>query len=142
MKRIILIFSPIPLIFLVLIYFGDKFCTKNKPVSNADILIIEGWLPANYLEEIKSTFDFADYRDVIITGNFYNETPEDIITKTYSTNGPVFIGNGAVLLKEELKDPIINSGNKHEIRIYAKGTDCLGLNAHFTVFINNKILSG
>jgi hypothetical protein len=140
MKRFLFIIVTGVISLSILVFFGDSFCTKNKPLANAQILIIEGWLPANQLEEISRIFSFNDYKDVIVTGNDFSADRTGTKVKTYTTNGPVFLGNGAIILKDELKPVILNNDTIKTIKVYAKGTICKGINAHFTLFLNNKII--
>jgi hypothetical protein len=140
MKRLLGIIIVLIIILTGFIYFADIFCSKNKPISDANVLVIEGWLPSTLLEEICLTYNFGNYRDVIITGNNFTNNFHGSNLKSYSTKGPLFLGNGAILLKDEVKKSVLKQDNINTIKVYAKGTQCKGVNAHFTLFLNDKII--
>jgi len=64
------IITPIVLIIIscvISIHFGEKVLSKNIPVK-ANILIIEGWLPAEALEMIPERVNLSGYESILITG--------------------------------------------------------------------------
>jgi hypothetical protein len=130
---------PILIIFITLLIIGYFFTTpafnylsdylsKNEQV-NANILIVEGWLPENAIEE-----SFKEFRK-----NKY----EYIITTGLKPSGDYYklSDNGYLIFYPKDRFISFTQSIRHSIEISAVsqlgGVNC----AHFNVFINDSIVS-
>ena len=123
MKR----FLWIPLIFILLaIYFFNiyNFLSISHPVK-ADVLVVEGWIPPNLLEEAIEEFNQNDYQFIATTG--VPLSPE--FRMPFS---------GYLIFNFE-ETPIICEGGQCHIDVNASGTPVENQFANLIVLVNDSI---
>jgi hypothetical protein len=116
------------LIFTVFLQSVLNFLSKTEKVD-ANILLVEGWLPDYALENAKDEFQNSTYDLIITTGNNIHENFYTIYGSGYLTFYP-----GSLIST--------NSGSKeHTIEVEAfselEGENC----AHFELFVNDSLMA-
>ncbi len=110
------------LLFLAGIY---PFLRENEPIE-AEILVVEGWLPEYALEEALKEFRSHPYRLLVTTGV---SLPQELPLN----------GNGSLIFSPSL--PVQEqSPATSTIRIEADGTPLKGIYPHFTLSVNDSTI--
>ena len=141
-KRIITITTIIAILALslfLLLHFGEKILSKNKPV-NANILIIEGWLPIDELEMLPSRVNFSEYQTILITGLSYIKYEPALHNSLFEKSRDIEIASGGACLKENAISRIHKDDTIKSIKIYSHGTEALGKFPHFLIYINDSVV--
>ncbi len=128
------------LLLAILLIFNKRLLSKNHPVD-ADVLVIEGWLPPYVLELIPQKIDLSNYKTIFVTGLIHNNRPEfndsryeiDELPAALFTNGCVCLSKSA--LKKLNPENTIN-----EIKVYTYGSKAKNIFAHFFCAVGDSIL--
>jgi hypothetical protein len=123
-----IIFASVLLLIFLVHFFYSGFPEKTNKI-NANILTVEGFLPAPALEKVKNEFQQGGYDMLIITGlnfpdNFY-EVSSDGYLIFYS--GKIFDGSQA--------------NDIHTIEVNAFSELGWEERAHFNFFVNNSLVA-
>jgi hypothetical protein len=114
------------LICFIIKFSGGKvnsYLSFNKPIDNAKILIVEGWLDQRLLNTIPKKFEEGKYDYLVTTGvlcsEYFNESMNgDLIFKVRATPG------------------------KHLLKIYLYGSSVVEEISKFEVYINQNKIGG
>ena len=128
-------------ILIILLGFSNQILTKNQPICS-ETLVIEGWLPAYYLEMIPQKIDLNKYKTLFVTG-IAHKHPEYLLneSKNKVTNFPVtFYRNGSMVIDFKKN----NCGKLYDsifrISIYAYGSKAMNKYASFFISLNDSII--
>ncbi len=141
-KRIFIVISVLfvlSIILYLLLKFGESVLSKNRPV-NANILIIEGWLPVDELELIPEYVNVPSYETVIITGLSYIKYEPKLHNSLFEKSRDIEIASGGACLKQNAIARVQNYDTVKSIKVYSHGTKALGRFPHFLIYINDSVV--
>ncbi len=101
------------------------FLQVNKPVANAQVLIVEGWMPDVCLQQAYEEYSSNKYKLIITTGG---ATPDEFVMTDKSSMVYDF--------SEQALPPKKNTN----IQILARGTKCDKVYPHMNVYVNNELV--
>jgi hypothetical protein len=107
----------------------QSFLCKTQKVD-ANILVVEGWLPQSALPLVRKEFLENNYTHIITTGIKSSDLDYCPITS-----------NGYLIFYPHLKSAINNDTGHHIIEVTAHSTMSGKYCAHFNFFVNNLILA-
>ena len=127
LKILGIIFASVLLLIFLVHFFYSTFPEKTKK-TNANILTVEGWLPAPALENVKNEFQHEGYDKLIITGlnsprNYYQVSM-----------------NGYLIFYPNIKSTRTQSDDFHIIEVNAFSELGGEGRAHFNFFVNNSLV--
>lgn len=125
---IVSVFSLGNLAFKPIINRLSSYLSKSKRV-NANILIVEGWLPDYALELAYKEFQRNEYEIIITSGLKF-------ITDYY-----VLSENGYLIFYPNLKGSLSNEVDQHIIAINAYSSLNHHSSAHFNLFVNDSLIA-
>jgi hypothetical protein len=115
------------------------------PQLDSNILVIEGWLPPVYLEQIACKLDSLEHKQIWVTGVSYPSESGDVTwfinrnkLEPFETSKNVcaaLYGNGSIALIP-LSQQIVS--DTVAVHFTASGTTALSYNAHLSLAINNE----
>ena len=126
---IAIVFLPGLILFLAIYISPQFFLSKSKKV-NANILIVEGWIPQYALEMAYKEFRNNDYDLIITTGikssnlEFYNVSM-----------------NGYLIFYPKLKSMSNNGNDHHTIEVTAHSEKGGKYCAHFNFYVNDSLVA-
>jgi hypothetical protein len=127
LKILGIIFASVLLLIFLVHFFYSTFPEKTKK-TNANILTVEGWLPAPALENVKNEFQHEGYDKLIITGlnspkNYYQVSM-----------------NGYLIFYPNIKSTRTQADDFHIIEVNAFSELGGEGRAHFNFFVNNSLV--
>ena len=134
-KKGLIVLLIIFISFLLLVYIFSKpafnylssYLSKSEQV-NANILIVEGWLPEYALDMAFKEYKKNDYEYIITTGlEYFNE---------YF----MLSENGYLIFHPDINNSVNNEVRQHIITVNACGSLGGAYSAHFNLFVNNLLI--
>jgi hypothetical protein len=123
----------------ILLHFGENILSKNKPVK-ANILIIEGWLPASTLKMIPKRINLSGYESIIITGMAFTKQ-DKLSNRVLSKNSiDIPIANGGAYMTNAAISLIHKLDTIKSIQVFSHGTKASGKFPHFLIYFNDSVI--
>ena len=122
-----IIFASVFLLIFLVHFFYSGFPEKTKK-TDANILIVEGYLPTPALEKVKNEFQHEGYDMLIITGLNFPDNYYQVSSDGYLIFYPKFIFTGT------------QAHGSHIIEVNAFSELGWGGRAHFNLFINDSLV--
>jgi len=131
LKKILLFFVPILSFLLLFIFAGDRIISflSHTSRTDANLLIVEGWLPDYAIDEAYNEFKSGNYDLIVTTGLI---TPDVEYFNMYS-NGYLVFYPGTLLQAGSIV-------KKHLIEITAHSKMGDKYSSHFEFFVNDTIV--
>jgi hypothetical protein len=125
----------------VLLIFNNRFLSKNHPID-AEVLVIESWLPPDVLEQIPQKLDLSKYKTIYITGLAHHNPDYLLNDSSYLVSDlpAVLYSNGCFFLSKSALKRLHNNDTVTEIKVYAYGAMALNKYAHFFCTVGDSII--
>ncbi|MEA1897880.1 MAG: hypothetical protein U9N53_09490, partial [Bacteroidota bacterium] len=140
---------PFLFIFILILILGKltfsnlyDYLTKEIQV-NSKILVLEGWLPSNAVEEAAKVFIQDEYQYLIVVGSNYRIDPticKNTPDRTRKTSEYRLNKNGYLKVNPKWLDKLTITDSIYTVIITAKGSEVMRVTAFFYLVINNKII--
>jgi hypothetical protein len=128
------------LLLAILLIFNKRLLSKNHPVE-ADVLVIEGWLPPYVLELIPQKIDLSNYKTIYVTGLIHNNRPDFNDNRYEIKELPAALyTNGCVCLSKSALKKLKAENTINEIKVYTYGGKAKNIFAHFFCAIGDSII--
>jgi hypothetical protein len=118
----VLLISCLSFLVIMAVFFSsrvDEWLWVNQPVE-AEVLIIEGWTPADLVDEVASEFNRKEYKKLITTGG----PLDDAYNMAY---------DGMIRFDLQAAGVTWEPGDKVTISLWAFGEPADGINARYTI---------
>lgn len=126
---------------LLMLVFARQALSKHHP-GQAQVLIVEGWLPAYAVEAIAEQLHPENYEKIIITGMAFPESIPIHRIPGAASSKTIFLPIGGVLMNAAAIKTIFQLDKLHTLTIFAHGSEAAGKYAHYSVFINDSLIGG
>jgi len=131
LKKILIIFAPAASVLLLFILASDRIASflSHTERTEANLLIVEGWLPDYAIDEAYNEFKTGKYDLIVTTGLI---TPDVEYFNMYS-NGFLAFYPGTIFKADSIR-------KKHIIEITAHSKMGGKYSSHFNFFVNDSII--
>lgn len=116
------------LLIIIIIFSAEWFLSKNEPV-NANLLVVEGWLPNSAIQMTKEEFNNHQYDYLVTTGLILDES--DFFMMAY---------NGYLIVYPRSLSDLNNGRNSHLIEIVAHSKNGGKYRSHFNFYVNDSLV--
>ncbi len=106
----------------------DRFLAESQPV-NANLLVIEGWLPDYAIDEALKEIRKHPYQHIITTGLKYSERYFNLSE------------NGYLIFYTKSRKPFNTESKPHIFEIQAEGSLSGKYSAHFNFYVNDSLIA-
>lgn len=140
-----LLFAATVLLLITIILVSPawyRFLRHNKGVE-AQIMVLEAWVPSYAIEEAARRFQAGDYSGIVVVGAEYRVDSSAVAQKTepHDRSKYSLFKNGFIKINPSVVNDLLGAMNDSvTITIDAVGRDVLGVNSHFSLVIDQEII--
>ena len=146
-RRSVIIFLLLFVIFAVALVFSYPFLAINKPI-NSNNLVVEGWLTGHELETILFESQKYGLQKVIVAGKYYPSLLNNSLTLKYfkkeqfvkwNKPGVLLLTNSSLMI-DLSKLLNLSTDSIYSISVKASDTQRNNVFAHFNLVLNGKLV--
>jgi hypothetical protein len=140
----VLILSVLLIALITTLFLASSYLDYNAPV-NSDNIVVEGWLQAYELEQIKEKYQ--NINELIVVGNEFRQSKNTTdrlldyfqkqVSKEKPGKGMWLYANSTLIFSPELLS-FKEAGDTLQIVVRARGTKMNGRFAHFNLIVNGE----